>query len=66
MKKLLLSFFLILSTAVLIAQESTADPEITMDATNDVWYASPWVWVAGAALVIVLLVLLSKGKDAKR
>jgi hypothetical protein len=28
---------------------------------NGNWYASPWVWVVGAAVFILLLVALSRG-----
>ncbi|RYZ58963.1 MAG: hypothetical protein EOO14_09015 [Chitinophagaceae bacterium] len=61
MKKLCLCIFSLLTTVVLFAQESITDADNTLEPTTDVWYASPWVWVAGAALIIVLLVVLSKG-----
>ncbi len=38
---------------------STKSMSITSDSGN--WYASPWVWVAGAAVFILLLVALMRG-----
>ena len=48
---------------VLWAQEKTTD--VTIDVNKDTntanWYASPWVWVIGAAVFIILLVALTSG-----
>ena len=40
---------------------------ITSDG-GDAWYTSPWVWVAGAAVFILLLVALlsNRGRDTVR
>ena len=43
-------------------QESDADLDVNITTTNEAWYASPWVWVVGAALFILLLVALTRGK----
>ena len=64
MKKICFTVFASLYTLLVIGQgEETAD--VTVNDINDEWYASPWVWVAGAALIIVLLVVLSQKKDSK-
>lgn len=41
---------------------------ITSNETADTWYTSPWVWVIGAAVFILLLVALlsNRGKDTVR
>ena len=48
---------------VLWAQEKTTDVNIDVnkDTTTANWYASPWVWVVGAAVFIILLVALTSG-----
>jgi ABC-type Fe3+ transport system permease subunit len=61
--------FLLLSLVQTIvwAQDSTTsstttrstDVKITEGSEN--WYASPWVWIIGAALFILLLVALTRG-----
>ena len=65
MKKFCFALYAILSSAVLWAQEESNQLEITVDQPNDEWYASPWLWVAGAALIIVLLVVLSNRKETR-
>lgn len=39
----------------------------TTDNTSAQWYTSPWVWIAGAAVFILLLVALlsNRGKDTR-
>jgi hypothetical protein len=62
MKKALLTFMAALySTMALLAQETKkVDVDInTKDNSN--WYASPWVWIVGAAVFILLLVALTRG-----
>jgi len=39
---------------------STTEVNISAD-TGGAWYASPWVWVIGAAVFILLLVALTSG-----
>lgn len=46
---------------------TTKSVDVTNASTDSNWYASPWVWVVGAALFILLLVALlggSKGRSA--
>jgi hypothetical protein len=50
----------------LLAQDSggaaTTTTTTTKTATSETtWYSSPWVWVAGAAVFVLLLVALLKG-----
>jgi hypothetical protein len=63
MKKIILSFFTALISAVVLAQEETKkiDVNIDTDGGGAAWYASPWVWVVGAAVFILLLVALTRG-----
>ena len=41
------------------ASTSTKKVDVSVESTN--WYASPWVWVVGAAIFILLLVALLGG-----
>lgn len=74
MKKILLSTLLTLLLGFfalqISAQESggassTNVTTTTSTATSQTWYASPWVWVVGAAVFILLLVALlnNRGRD---
>ena len=62
MKKALLTFMATLfSTMALLAQETKkVDVDIDTNSGNN-WYASPWVWIVGAAVFILLLVALTRG-----
>ncbi len=65
MKKAFLSFWAALVSAVIFAQEGggtkrEVDVNINTDGGGN-WYASPWVWVVGAAVFILLLVALTRG-----
>jgi hypothetical protein len=63
MKKATMSLMTIFISMVLWAQEKTTDVNIDVnkDTTTANWYASPWVWVVGAAVFIILLVALTSG-----
>jgi hypothetical protein len=51
-----------LSVLTTIAQETKkVDVDINAGGSNANWYASPWVWVVGAAVFILLLVALTRG-----
>jgi hypothetical protein len=71
--------FLSFSTSLVWAQENTEPSSETKSTTttskttdinvttdSDTWYTQPWVWIAGAAVFILLLVALlssGRGKD---
>jgi len=62
MKKALLTFMTALygSMALLAQETKKVDVDINTDKGNN-WYASPWVWIVGAAVFILLLVALTRG-----
>jgi len=62
MKKAYLSVIVVFFSALMFAQEGTGT-KIDVDINKDsaAWYASPWVWVVGAAVFILLLVALTRG-----
>jgi hypothetical protein len=55
-----LSFVL---SGVALAQEGGGGADIKVDVNKggNNWYTSPWVWVIGAAVFILLLVALLRG-----
>ncbi len=64
-----LAFFslsLFMSFAI-FAQDKGADinVDINKGGGNSNWYASPWVWIVGAAIFILLLVALLRGNSSK-
>jgi len=69
MKKAYLSVLAALMSAVAFAQEGSGgnsggggslDVNVNTN-SGGAWYASPWVWVVGAAVFILLLVALTRG-----
>ncbi|RYZ52924.1 MAG: hypothetical protein EOO14_16135 [Chitinophagaceae bacterium] len=78
-KPFIIMLFLSLFSLVLWAQEESGGGETTTTSTkkttvtvsnNDMgtWYTSPWVWIIGAAVFILLLVALlsNRGRDTVR
>jgi hypothetical protein len=65
MKKALLTFVTALFSLLVMAQgeggTKSVDVNINTNKGGGNWYASPWVWVVGAAVFILLLVALSRG-----
>ena len=54
------------STVVALAQDAgTKKVDIDVNTKGDAWYASPWVWVVGAAIFILLLVALTRGSGRR-
>lgn len=43
------------------AQEKAIDVTIKTENKNDGWYLQPWVWIAGGAVFILLLVAIVRG-----
>lgn len=44
--------------------ESVTEKETSTTTTTTEWYTSPWVWVAGAAVFIIVLVALLRGNSS--
>ena len=61
MKKVFFSFFSALCTTLVLAQGESKNVDININTKSNNWYASPWVWVVGAAIFILLLVALTRG-----
>jgi hypothetical protein len=62
MKKIYSTVLAAFLSVIAVAQEGTGT-KIDVDINKDsaAWYASPWVWVVGAAVFILLLVALTRG-----
>ncbi len=52
-----------LTNLVAVAQEKKV--EVDINANTGSWYSSPWVWVIGAAVFILLLVAILRGGGSK-
>ncbi len=62
MKKISLLLFATLYGTLLLAQEDVKNIDVNINSDSDTWYASPWVWIAGAAVFILLMVALTRGR----
>ena len=62
MKKFFLSVVAAITALIAFAQENSAEIKVDVDkGGGGNWYASPWVWVVGGAVFILLLVALLRG-----
>ena len=66
MKKIYLSLCAVLVSVLAFAQEKSAEIDVNINKDSDAnWYASPWVWIVGAAVFILLLVALTRGSGRR-
>ncbi len=58
-------FFLMVTGAIALAQDSTVTSSKSSIATTETttWYAEPWVWAVGGLVFILLIVALVKGNS---
>jgi len=64
MKTFYFSLLATLFSIVTFAQEKKAEIDVNVNKGGDSnWYASPIVWVIGAAVFILLLVALTRGRS---
>ena len=63
MKKAYLTLLAVLTNIILFAQEKSTQVDVDINKGNGGgnWYASPWVWIVGVAVFILLLVALTRG-----
>ena len=54
-----------LIVSVLSFAQDTKKVDVNIDADNGGFFASPWVWVVGVAVFILLLVALMRGGSRK-
>jgi len=60
MKKLILSILLAIYSSVALLAQETKKVDVDINTKGDAWYASPWVWIVGVAVFILLLVALTR------
>ena len=63
-KYLAISIFFFFQTLVW-AQEKKLDVDISVNKKGNEWYEQPWVWVAGGAVFILILVAILRGRGKK-
>lgn len=64
MKRIILILLSAFYFNFLLAQEGETkkvNVDVNLTNNNESWYASPWVWVVGALVFILLLVALTRG-----
>lgn len=61
MKKIFASLVASFWSVMLLAQSVPEKVDIDINTKGSNWYASPWVWIVGAAVFILLLVALLRG-----
>lgn len=64
MKKAYFSLVAAFLSIMVFAQDKKVDVDINTHSDSN-WYASPWVWVVGAAVFILLLVALTRGSGRR-
>jgi hypothetical protein len=69
MKQACVAVMAMFISLVAFAQEKSAEINVDINKGGDNagnWYASPWVWVVGAAVFIILLLALTSGGSSRR
>ena len=63
--KFLLVMIAVIANFIALGQEKK-DVDVNINAdTGGSWYSSPWVWVVGAAVFILLLVAILRGGGSR-
>ncbi len=67
MKRIYFLVMAVLAAMLTLAQEKSAEIDINInkDEGNSFW-GSPWVWVVGAAVFILLLAAILRGSGSKQ
>lgn len=58
MKKTAILFCSVLSVFLLRAQVNVEENQKLKEANGTLWYANPWLWIAGVALFLLIFILL--------
>ena len=61
-KYALMLFLVTIVNAIVWAQDSTVTASTqTTTTTEKTWYGEPWVWIVGGAVLILIIVALTRG-----
>ncbi len=66
MEKILLVCCLLLPLFQLEAQVPIKEEQKLKEASGTLWYANPWLWIAGAALFLVVFLLVLRRATRNR
>jgi hypothetical protein len=61
MKRVVLSILLMICNSAWLLAQETKKVDVDINTKGNNWYASPWVWIVGVAVFILLLVALTRG-----
>lgn len=63
LRKSFLSGLLLLVTAFVMAQDSTATSTstTTTTTTEKIWYMQPWAWIVGGIILLLIIMLAARG-----
>ncbi len=64
LQRILMAILILMSSIISFAQE-TKKVDVDINADNGGFFGSPWVWVVGVAVFILLLVALMRGGSRK-
>jgi hypothetical protein len=65
--KILLTVFTLFFSVCLFAQDATKSVDVNINTNSGGgFFTSPWVWVVGGAVFILLLVALLRGNSSRR
>ncbi len=65
-KRLLLAVTATFITMITFAQEGDKQVDINVSTNKDNFWASPWVWVIGGAVFVLLLAAILRGNSGSR
>ena len=65
LNRIILVIMSLLVSVITFAQDKKVDVDINTGGGGNGFFASPWVWVVGAAVFILLLVALMRGGGKK-
>lgn len=61
-----ISFFIVsFYTFIAAAQEQSTEINVDINKEGHAWYTSPWVWIIGAIVFILLLLALLRGTERR-
>ena len=65
MKKIYFSILAAFFSMIVFGQDGGKDINVNVNTKDGAWYTSPWVWIIGAAVFILLLVAIARGGGRK-